>query len=102
MSKTKTEVIARAHRVLGVLAADENPSADMVAFAGDTLDGIYGELQYVQGVPVNFDLTDIPDEIFLPLADYLAAELAPHYAVNGPVRSRAIGRLRAYFMPDDR
>lgn len=102
MSKTKLEVVARAHRVLGLLAADENPTADMVDFAGNTLDGVLGELEGVQGVSVPFDSDSTPDELFLPVADLLAAEIAGHYGVSGPARSRAISRVRASLAADDR
>ena len=69
MPKTKTDIVAHAHRMLGLLAADEVPTADMDAFAGTTLDGVLEEM---------------------------------HYGVAGPVRSRAIGRVRAHLAPDDR
>jgi len=102
MSKTKLEVVARAHRVLGLLAVDENPTADMIAFAGEALEGAIEELAYVQGVGVSFDEDTVPDEIFLAMADLLAAEIAAHYGVAGPVRSRAIGRIRASLVTDNR
>ena len=102
MSKTKLEVVAQAHRTLGVLATDENPSADMISYAGTTLDALVEELAYVQGLGVPFDSDDTPDELFLPMADYLASEIAPHYGVAGPARSRAIGRIRANLACDDR
>lgn len=102
MSKTKAEVIARAQRVLGVLAADENPTADDSAFAEAALDGIYDELETVHGLHLTFALDSVPDGIFLPFADLLASEMAAHYAVPGPDRSRALTRVRAYASPDDR
>ena len=102
MAKTKLEITARAHRVLGLLAVDENPSADMIAFAGDTLDGVIDELEYIQGVSAPFDSDSVPDELFLPLGDLLAAEIAPHYSVPAPSRARAMTRVRAHLAPDDR
>lgn len=102
MPKTKLEMTARAHRVLGLLSADENPSADMIAFAGEALEGVIEELAYVQGVGISFDVDTVPDELFIPLGDLLAAEIAAHYGVVGPVRSRAISRIRASLVADDR
>ena len=102
MAKTQAEVVARAHRTLGLLAADEVPTADMNAFAGNALEGAIEELAYVQGLAVTFDKTDVPDELFLAVSDLLAAEIAPHYGVNGPSRSRAIARIRASLACDDR
>lgn len=100
MTKTTAEVIARAHRELGLLAADEAPTADMDAYAQDALDGVIGELAAVQDVSVS--ASEVPDEVFIPLASLLAAEIAPHYGVQGPSRARAIGRLRAIYLSDDR
>lgn len=100
MPKTRLDVIARAHRVLGVLAVDEAPTADMVDYAGDTLDTLLEELTYSQNVFIDAD--DVDDAAFVPLADLLASEISLHYGVNGPLRSRAITRLRAYMIQDDR
>lgn len=102
MAKTSDDVINRAHRVLGLLAVDEVPTADMNAYALDTLEAAFDQLRYQQGVNANFDLTSIPDAVFIPLADLVASEISGHYSVNGPVRSRAISQLRAYLNPDDR
>lgn len=102
MSKTKLEIVARAHRVLGLLAADEVPTADMIDFAGDALDGVIDELEFVQGVSVPFTSANVPDELFLPMGDLLAADIASHYGINGPTRSRALMRVRAALALDDR
>ena len=102
MSKTQADVVARAHRVLGLLAVDEVPTADMNAFAGNALEGAIEELTYVQGLGVSFDETSVPTELFLPLSDLLASEIAQHYGVQGPSRSRSISRIRANLAPDDR
>lgn len=102
MAKTQAEVVARAHRTLGLLAADEVPTADMNAFAGNALDGVIEELTYGHGLSVTFDKTDVPDDLFLAVSDLLAAEVAPHYGVAGPSRSRAITRIRANLACDDR
>ena len=102
MSKTRLEMVARAHRVLGLLATDEDPTADMIAFAGSALEGAIEELAYIQGVNVSFDADSVPEELFLPVGDLLAAEIADHYSVPGPIRSRAIGRIRANLACDDR
>ena len=102
MAKTQAEVVARAHRTLGLLAADEVPTADMDSFAGNALEGAIEELAYVQGLGVTFDQTDVPEELFLAVSDLLAAEIAPHYGVNGPSRSRALTRIRANLACDDR
>ena len=69
MAKTKTEMVARAHRQLGLLSVDEVPTADMDAFGGDSLKGVVDELAYVQCIPIGFDEDDVP-----VLAERLALE----------------------------
>ncbi len=103
MARTRLDLIAQAHRRLGVLAADEVPTADMVGYGRDTLELILAEL-VADGVPVAFADPDfIPDALALPLAALLAVDLAPHYEVAPrDARSRCIGRLRSILLPDDR
>lgn len=101
MAKTRTEVIAQAHRNIRVLSADEAPSADQTAFAGAVLDSLFEELKSVQGFTVAWDLTAVPDAAFLPLSLCLSAEIQGHYNKAEVSRARAIGRLRAVLLPDD-
>lgn len=102
MTKTRLEVIAQAHRELGVLATDETPTADQIGYAGSVLDSLFAELKTVHGMPFTWTLEEVPDEAFLPLSLCLAAEIQGHYSLGLVRRSYAIGRLRAYAHPDDR
>ena len=103
MPKTRTEVIAEAHRRINVLSVDENPSQDMVAYGGAAADSLFEE---VNGQPYNmgftWDLSAIPEAAFRPFAWILGVDLAIHYAVSAEPRSRAMQRLSAYAFPDDR
>lgn len=92
-----------AHRRLGVLSADEGQTADMLAFGGDVLVGIVGELEAVQGLALTWDADSVPDGLYLPVAYLLAADLAAHYEV-APRDNRVtqIAKIRAYELPDDR
>lgn len=98
MAKTKTDVVAMAHRSMGILSADETPTADQEAYAGDVLDALLAEIAAIHGVYLSYDL----DETFLPMSYLLAAEIAPHYGVQAMPRSMAMSRLLAYAVPDNR
>lgn len=102
MAKTRLDVIQMALRRLGVIAADQAATADQEAFAGDTLDALFEEIKGTQGVTITWALSATPDAAFLPLSYLLAAEIAPHYMVQAEPRSRAMGRLRAALISDDR
>lgn len=90
-----------AHRHLGVLATDENATADMVGFAGDVLTACIDYLEDVHSLTIGTG--DIPADSSLGMSYLLAAEIAPHYTAQAPVaKSRAIGMIRAAQLPDDR
>lgn len=102
MTKTRLDVVQQAHRRLGVLSADEEASADQIAFAGEVLDALFAEVNAVQGLGFTWDLASVPDAAFLALSGLLATEIAPHYEIASEPRSRAMARLRAYALTDDR
>ncbi len=101
MSKTRLDCIAMAHRRIGVLSADEAPSADMESYAGDTLDALFDELKEVEKMSITWALSAVPSQAFLPLSYLLAVEIAPHYQVASEPRARAMHRMRAYAFPND-
>lgn len=102
MTKTRADIIAMAHRSIGVLSVDSVPSADQDAYAGDVLDALFDELKAVHGFTFTWALDATPDEAFLPLSLTLASDIAGHYDVPFQSRSRGIARLRAWALPDDR
>lgn len=90
-------------RRLGVVASDTAASADDAAYTGDTLDALFLEIQNTQGITITWTLDATPDNAFLSLSYLLATEIAPHFEVQAPEpRSKAMGRLRAALIPDDR
>ena len=103
MTKTRTEIVNLAFQHLGINASGEIADATEYNYADSVFDGLVAELASVQGVTVPADLDLTPDDLFLPFSHLLAAEIAPHYEVRSPLsRSTAIGRVRAYLLPDDR
>ena len=102
MDMTREETALRALRMLGVVAADEQATADQEQSALTVLDGIWHEV--LTEARATWDIaTGVPQDAFVPLAQLLAAELAPEYAVAPPMsRPRAKLRLLAVIRPDDR
>lgn len=102
MDRTKEEVARRALRLIGVVASDEPPTDDQMAGALMTLDGIFAELRSL-AVPTWDIATGVPAEAFVPMAQWLGAELAGEYVAPSPMtRARAKLRVLAVVRPDDR
>lgn len=102
MDRTREEIATRALRMIGVVAADEAPTADQSQTALGVLDGIWGEL-LAEAQPTWDITTGTPPAGFIPMASWLAAELAPEYAMQPPMsRGRAKLRVLAVVRPDDR
>lgn len=103
MSKTKSELVAEAHRRIAILSVDEDPSTDQTTYGEASADSLFAELlaePHTMGF--TWDLDTIPDGVFRPLAWLLAVDLANHYQVAAEPRSRAMGRVRAFAFTDDR
>lgn len=105
--KTRLDVINRAFRRLGVKAEDENLTADQIANGGEVLDMLFAEANKraldTHGQSFGWNLSYLPDEAFLPLANLLAAELAADYSAQPPItRERAMLQLFSVEFPDDR
>lgn len=100
MAKTRLDVITRALRSVGVVAHDETPDSGIAAEAGSVLDALFAEIETAKAVA--WDLTTVPDEAFIPLANLLAAEIAPTFQV-GTVFSRPVSwmRLMSVIRPND-
>lgn len=99
---TRADVITLALRQIGVVAADETPSAPDADYAGDVLDGLFAELKAVHGFTWSWTLEATPQTHALPLALALGAEIGNTYGVATTSKASAIGRLRALSFPDDR
>lgn len=105
MAKTADQVCTRALRKLGVTGIPLEPDSYDMAEAKRAFQGILDELRGVHGGLTTWTATDTPDQVFLPLADLVANEIAPAYGPQkmamAPPRSRALGRVRAYLHPND-
>lgn len=99
---TRNDVVTLAHRLIGVLSADEVPTADQDAYAGDVLDAVFDELSASQGLLIAWTLDETPRKALMGLAETLASEIAPHYGLSFKPRSAGIARLRAALVSDDR
>lgn len=102
MEYTKEEIARRALRMIGVVASDEPPTADQMKTAEAVLDGIFAELRS-EAQPTWDIATGTPSEAFVPMANWLGAEISGEYAVAAPMsRARAKLRVMAVVRPDDR
>lgn len=99
--KTRLDVINRAMRRIGVKAEDENLTADQITSVGEVFDMLVARLD--TEVSLTFTSASVPDEVFIPLANWLAAEVAPDYGVAAPTSpERAYSQVLAVLRPDDR
>lgn len=102
MNHSRETVALRALRMIGVAASDEPATADQMQAAIQVLNALFAELR-AEAVPTWDVATGTPDEAFMPLANWLAAELAGEYMSAAPMtRARAKLRLLAVVRPDDR
>ena len=98
---TKLDVITAALRLLGVLASDEEPTADQYAMGDLYLASIFEEVEAEAGLPFSVDA--VPVNAFLALSRLLAVDLAAPFLVNPPTsRGMAMLRLLAVVRPDNR
>lgn len=97
MARTTIEVITRATRIARIVGHDETPDGDIYADALLVLEGLLAEIgDYA------FDINVVPDECYIPLSGWLAAELAPNYGLPAEGRRSARRRFLASIKPDDR
>lgn len=98
---TRNDVITLAFQRLGMGVSGDAVEANEAAIAGTILESIYQELGEI--APPTWGLGDLPHEALLPMADYLASELAPVFAMSPP-RRPGVAKLRvlALINPDDR
>lgn len=94
--KTRLDVITRALRTINVCAYDEAPEAAHYDNADEVLQGLFAE---VPECPFNLD--EVPNESFVPLANWLGAELAGQYGKAGDIKRSRL-RFLATVRRDDR
>ncbi|MDZ7824698.1 MAG: hypothetical protein U5K75_12150 [Ahrensia sp.] len=102
MPKTRVDIASAALRHLGVLSSDETLDANDFLYADEMLDGIFAEMTGTQGLTMPSDPNQTPDNLFLPISRLLSVEIGPFYSVPTETRARAVMRLRAALLADDR
>jgi len=102
VTKTSLDVSTRALRVIGVCSLSDDPTAEDKAYAVTAMQGVLDELSDQHGLTIAWTIETVPDDIFLALADMVASEIASTYGFPAPSRSRALTRIRAALLPDDR
>lgn len=102
MTRTSLDVASQALRRIGVLAVGDTPTADDKETAVIAMQGALDELTGSHGVTVAWTIETVPDNVFMAFSDLIAAEVASVYSLQGPNRSRALTRMKAVLLPDDR
>lgn len=102
MAKTKADIVAKALRIIRVISDDDDPTPDMQAYVGDTLEAVFEELRITHRLFFTWGLDETPTGVFVPMAQLVAADVAAHYNKQPPSRARAIGRICAFVRSDDR
>lgn len=99
--KTRLDVLTRALRRLGVAAHDETLTADQIENSGAVYDALLTEIEATTGKIISGNAVE--DEIFIPLAQLVAVEVAPEFGIAAPqTKGAAFLRLMAVLRPDDR
>jgi hypothetical protein len=89
--KTRTELIHRTLRNLGVLPQGQSPSAEESQSIDDLIDPTLAELKVRQVTLVDISGEAIDDEFFMPLGRIMAAAAAPEF---GQSQDQAIWALK--------
>ena len=79
MTKTATETVTEALRMLGVVAIDEAATADDRTRCKDHLDSIYSTLTDTEALALDWTVETVPDGVFLALARAVAGSVASTY-----------------------
>ncbi len=101
MPKNREQIVELALRELRLLSVDENADSDQIVYVGDKADLAYAE--FLAGhLAVTWTLDEVPDSVAGPFSMLVASDVAAHYNVPSPSRSRALGRIMTVLRPDDR
>lgn len=99
--KTRLDVLTLALRRVGVVAHDEQMTADQEAVARSVYDATLAEIIADLGDYMDGDA--VPEKVFVQLANLMSVDLAAYFGLPAPQsRGSAVLRLRAALMPDDR
>jgi len=91
MTKTARDVTTEALRTLGVLAVDEEASADDHARASSHLSAIYAELDETHGLALEWTTETVPDRLWLPVSTAVAGSVAAAYGMPEKAGYRQAG-----------
>lgn len=88
-TKTQTELATRLLRDLGLIGAEETPSAADLDFANETIESVVPMLAAI-GVPIwNGSEAQVPLEYFVPLSKRLGLDVAPGFGLADPAEAEA-------------
>ncbi len=95
MANSKKDLIHQALTHAGIIGVGETVAGEDFAVAERTADALFEDLKRENGRPIDWDLENIPDGIFLRFYTLLSADLSPIFSVPPRVgRGIAWARLR--------
>lgn len=101
MTKTANDVSDRALELLTLKPVGQEADAADASIARDSYTSLLAELSDIEGMAFEWTADETPEWAFMPLAQMLAARIAPIYAmqIDGSAARR---RLYALVFRDDR
>ena len=81
MTYTLTDLATRVLRDLGLVGAEETPSAADLAYAEQTISSVVALLRAKEIVIWNGDATSVPEEYFIALSKRIALDVAPSFGL---------------------
>lgn len=102
MTKTKSDICTLALVMLNVTPIGGEPEGEDMTLAQSVLESFFARFTSTDGAVLTWDLGATPEEAYLPLANILAAMLAPMFQRQSPISlTRGIGQLRELAFPND-
>jgi hypothetical protein len=89
LTYSRTDLATRVLKDLGLISAEEVPSADDLEWAGETVDGEVALLSAI-GLPIwNGSEMDVPQEYLTPLSRRIGLALAPSFGLTDSATAQA-------------
>lgn len=98
MTKTSTEVITEALRLIRVTAEDDSPTADQLAQGLTHMNALYAELDLGDDLALDWTVETVPDALHIHYSMAVAGSVCPSFNKNEymPWREMGLDKIRAF------